>query len=362
MNFQTYHFELKDILTQFVNAFDDVVINRYTKERVVADRIAVRYVYAPKQRVLHDLINKAQHITLPVAAVVISSIRRDPTRVFNKLKGAHYALSDPTKAGQMLQPVPVNITVNLSILTKFQADMDQIMTNFAPYCDPYIVISWRRADMPDQEIRSKVIWSGDLAVNYPVDINASQPARVACDTSFVIEGWLFKNDATPSGYIFNIDANFTAVKKLESLETMAAARTEYNTDAREIIGRPQMTFVTPPVGSLSGENVFDVYGSMLGYTNSVYVSATDVFSAQLSAFDPFATTSLSAEYPAIDAIPVDYVIDSDNKLTITLPAVVNPGRVEVIVVNPAGYGLLTQDTTSSTSTYQYPFSSGIEVG
>ena len=46
-----YYFEIKDILTQFVTAFDDIVIKRYNIDRSIEDRISVRYVYSPKQRV-----------------------------------------------------------------------------------------------------------------------------------------------------------------------------------------------------------------------------------------------------------------------------------------------------------------------
>ena len=46
------------MLTQFVAAFDDIVIGRFNKNREEKDRIQVRYVYAPKQRVLYDIVNE----------------------------------------------------------------------------------------------------------------------------------------------------------------------------------------------------------------------------------------------------------------------------------------------------------------
>ena len=73
------------MLTQFVAAFDDIVIGRFNKAREEQDKINVRYVYAPKQRVLYDIVNKAKTITLPVVTVNIANIARDNNRVFNKL-------------------------------------------------------------------------------------------------------------------------------------------------------------------------------------------------------------------------------------------------------------------------------------
>lgn len=365
MNFQTYHFEVKDLLTQFVNAFDEAIINRYTQDRNVVDKIAVRYVYAPKQRVLHDLINKAQHITLPVVAITIQSISRDPSRVFNKIYGSHFTLNSSmsaTHGGKMLQPVPVDIVVSMSVITRYQTDMDQIISNWAPYTDPYITLSWKRQDLPGQEIRSNVHWNGTLAMQYPVDINYAQPARVTMDTVFTIKGWLFKNDQTPIGFIYNIDANFQAVKQLEDVDTMNSYRDSDNTDSRGIVGRPTLTFLEPY--TIVYQNFVpevNLFGKMFAYTNNVYVSANGVFSVAMSAQNPFANTSLSATYPSFNGIPVEFEIVSENLITFTLPTISSTGRVDVIVVNPAGYGVLTVDTTSTTSTYQFPFSNGISV-
>jgi len=61
-------------MTQFIAAFNDVTISRYNKDREVQDKINVRYVYSPKDRVLHDLVNKSQHLKLPVVAVSISHL------------------------------------------------------------------------------------------------------------------------------------------------------------------------------------------------------------------------------------------------------------------------------------------------
>ena len=85
MRWKSNYFEIQDLIIQFANAFDSIVIGRYNKNRVQKDRIFVRYLYAPKQRVLYDIVNKAKTITLPVVAISINSMTRDNDRVFNKL-------------------------------------------------------------------------------------------------------------------------------------------------------------------------------------------------------------------------------------------------------------------------------------
>jgi hypothetical protein len=215
MKANPFHFEIKDLLVQFVAAFDDVVIGRYNRNREKLDRIGVRYVYAPKQRVLHDLVNKPQQRSIPAIAVSIAGISRDNERVFNKLAGSWYArnpnLPDALlKSDYMPQPVPIDIAIKMSVITKYQTDMDQILTNFMPYTDPYIVISWKNPDKSlsvNQEIRSAVEWSGSIAMDYPTDISKDNFYRVTADTEFTIKGWVFKNEHPGIPHVLTVNVN-----------------------------------------------------------------------------------------------------------------------------------------------------------
>lgn len=234
MKLQTFHFEIRDLLTQFITAFDGIIIKRYDKNRVPQNNVQVRYVYAPKQRVMYDLVNLAQNITVPVVSINISNVARDEARVFNKINGYYFPTGNSDKApGQSSihynSPVPVNITVNMSIMTKYQTDMDQILSNFIPYNNPYIVLSWKvpldlstTGFATPQEIRSEVLWNGSVNLSYPTDIAANEKYKVVGDTSFIIKGWLFPATQDPVGNIFYIDSNFYAVDMLTSVSQLTA--------------------------------------------------------------------------------------------------------------------------------------------
>lgn len=235
MRYHTFNFEIKDLLTQFMSAFDETVVKRYNNKREATKQFEPRYVYAHKQRVVHDLINKSQHIKLPVVSVSVSSIARDPGRVFNKIEGFSYPQrynnGGSGSAFDKVPPVqPVNIEVNMNILTKYQSDLDQIITNFAPYANPYIILSWKipqgdRAvapfldeDSPIQELRSEVLWNGTINMDYPKDLQANAPYRIGADTAFTIKGWLFtKPPTTGVGTVFDIETNFVNVESLDDI-------------------------------------------------------------------------------------------------------------------------------------------------
>lgn len=218
-----YYFEIRDILNQFVAAFDDVTIKRFNKNRDPEKQIDVRYVYAPKSRILHNLVNKAEHITIPAIGVTVGGIKRAENRVFNKNYGIY--LKNQNDAQLIKSPIPIDITVNMSIITRYTADMDQIISNFVPYNNPYVVISWKVpssqvGNFDDLEIRSHVMWNEDISYEYPNDYDDSSPYRLITNTSFTIEGWLFKDHQDPSKPIYYIDTNFYTVSSYAELEDL----------------------------------------------------------------------------------------------------------------------------------------------
>jgi len=248
MRYSTFNFEVKDLITQFMSAFDEVVVKRFNSKRQSQKFIDVRYVYAPKQRVIHDLINKSQHIQLPVVTAEITGMQRDEKRVFNKIDGfqfpKQYSITSTGATYDEMPPVnPVNIDVKMSILTKYQMDMDQILTNFVPYANPYIILSWKIPqgskandpfiddDAPIQELRSEVLWDGNISMEYPTELNATQVYRVSADTSFTIKGWLFTKPPTDGpGTIFDVSTNFVSVSSIDDLDSGLLPSTSPNND------------------------------------------------------------------------------------------------------------------------------------
>lgn len=221
MKNQYYGFELKDMVRQFITAFNSIVINRYNKSKTVVDQLKVGFYYGPKERALNDVVNKATSLKLPVIAVHYTSVTRDSERVFNKIPGFYYSKASEQDQGALTSdylptPIPVNIGINMSILTKFQTDMDQILSNFVPYNNPYIIISWKVPSSQnmasDLEIRTEVEWSGNISLDYPVNVSGTQPARIEASTDFTMKGWLFKkNNIDDVKNIFVIDQQYIPV-------------------------------------------------------------------------------------------------------------------------------------------------------
>lgn len=372
MNNRSYFFEIKDLITQFIAAFDDTVIARYSKEREKELLVEVRYVLAPKQRVMYDIVNKAQNLTLPVVAVDVASISRDPTRVFNKLEPSYLARGADNygrKISKIPSPVPINIDINMSIMTRYMADMDQIISNFVPYANPYIILSWTLPEEYDtaqtQEIRSEVLWNGTLSYNTPTDLAYSDKFRCVVDTSFTIKGWLFKEVVDPADIIYKIDANFYNVNLADKIYN---SEDYYKLSAYDAFDRNFVDTVTisavpsftnlfhaasglvlpvyaPITIKRAKDNQFIAYGRSFDHDNKFYLSSNNP--TFLNNYEAIVT----AKSPTISAFRYDSVtVLNNNIFTMHIPAntLTATGNFTLVTANSAGWAATNNGYVIST--------------
>jgi hypothetical protein len=368
---KAFHFEVHDLLTQFIAAMDDVVISRYNKNREKKEEIKVRYVHAPKERVLFDIINKAQNITVPVISVSITSLQRDVGRVFNKIDGLYAPVGrneKGTNTARIPMPVPVNLSLALSIITNYQSDMDQIISNFVPYSNPYIIICWK---IPEefgveslQEIRSEVLWDGNISMDYPIEMEAGTKPRFTATTNFTIKGWLFP--ASGDDYyknIYFVKSNFRTTSKLkldyDSLASLSTEAAEYDsingvlkeTEFAPISGSPYITNLYMHTSSgpmdvngnkaiIGNSSPIIILGKNFNYTTNVLLSSN------LSTLYTNHSTFNFKYYPTINGFDLpttNYKVMSKNAIYINLPFLSGDKvNVNFVVVNDIGW----KDTNS----------------
>tara|TARA_R110002050_G_scaffold221031_1_gene356810 strand:+ start:442 stop:1590 length:1149 start_codon:yes stop_codon:yes gene_type:complete len=364
----TYNFEIKDLLTQFVAAFDDTIIKRYNKNREAEQEIAVRYVMAPKQRIMYDIVNKAQNIKLPVVSIDLASVSYDTDRVFNKLDG--FDNYGEGTASAINTPVPVNLEVNMSILCRYMSDMDQIISNFVPYANPYIVLAWREpvdqallsaGEVPFNpiEIRSEVLWSQSISMNTPKDSTYSEKFRITADTSFTIKGWLFRNKNETSNPIYFIDTNFintapdysynAALTSLDYESFSASLTADANIETVSLSGYPTTSTVfynasgypmpidspvtiTSQAKQLNKAN-FTLIGENYDETEFVLLSSTSALTDTLTSVPTTYTGTIDGYLLPLSS----YTVQSDTVMNIDLSNLNTAGTFQVVVKNPAGW-------------------------
>jgi hypothetical protein len=340
------------MLTQFVAAFDDSFVYRYTKDKIAKEKIRVRYILGPKQRVLYDIVNQSKNITLPAISIEQKNIKRDPSRVQNKDQHMYRPHINNKNVSKIPQPIPVIMDIDVSIVCSYKEDLDQIVSNIIPYCNPYFIISWKIPEEFgmdfDDELRSEVSWSGSFDYENPIDISAQDKYRIVANTSFTIKGWIFPALVTPVAPIYVVRSDFHAVgtgADLYSYDSYPAlSGVDYtNTDVVLISAYPEITneFINgrPYYKDISVEslndNVFTLYGKRFDFENKWYLSANNVIPGLV--YEEITTF----KHPTISAYRLpENIIDvvNDNIVSISLSSEwLSAGNFTFVTSNSAGW-------------------------
>tara|TARA_R110002124_G_scaffold207932_3_gene374410 strand:- start:260 stop:1033 length:774 start_codon:yes stop_codon:yes gene_type:complete len=242
-------------------------------------------------------------------------------------------------------------------------DLEQIITNFVPYANPYIVIAWQEPTDTGNinEIRTEVEWNQSISMNPPTELSYSDKFRAVADTTFTIKGWLFRdrNESTKSIYFIknnfiNTGSNFNFSQPISSLDYTSffnSISSEIDTDTFILSGIPNITNIYYNTTgsqletreprtinrSVSGLNLYNysILGENFNKTEFVMLSSNnETLTTNFTAIDTTYTGTASGFLLPSS----NFTILSDNVMNITIPTLSGDGEFDIIIKNPAGWG------------------------
>jgi len=341
-----YNFEIRTLLTHFAAAFNDVKIKRFDGKKFEKEVIKVPLTYAPKSHILNDIIGLTDTVRLPIIAVEITSQSRDNERIKNKIDDLTYKNSSGNFS--VLRAIPWNISVTLTILAKYQEDVDQIIQNFAVNNNPYAIISWQEPKS-GRELRTEILWDGNISFVYPGKDQGpkSPPFRITATTNFTIKGWIFKTISENAKPICMINTDYAFTDSFFcNYPELTAYLSESEVDSYSIKGKPNVRYVIPEYITKTSSPKITIQGFWLQNTVGVFVSGSNPDMYPLTEYKPF------SEEDSFFGYKVDNYENSSSSIKFTLPNPNENGFVDVIVVNSCGIGNLADDSS------EYSFYSG----
>lgn len=332
-------------LAFFESAFDDTIVKRFRREGIsnnitVTDRIKINYIYGPKQRVLQDLRGQPDAVKFPIVSIQMMGQSRDNERIKNKQETINYKDVDGNYIS--VQAIPWNINVTLSILAKYQEDVDQIVGNFATLVNPYIVFSWREPKS-GKEIRSEVHWDGDVKYTYPThggDLTADQPWRLEANANFVIKTHLYRTSVENVKPICKINLDVIPVDKFYcDYSTLSAYGAQVPQDNFDLYGYPQLKWVNNYYFKVGDTPNIKIQGEGMGGIYGLFLSGSNPQMYPLTKYYPVSGSNESFYGYAIDS----FEIPNTQEIIFDLPAPSAFGFCDVIAVNKCGWSKLTTD-------------------
>jgi hypothetical protein len=141
-----YHEILRKTVVSFGTLFNNIKIKRVDNDGNTFSFIQVPLAYSPTQKFLARLeqspdLNKPVQITLPRMSFEFIGLNYDPQR---KVTTTQYFLTKDTENKELRRaymPVPYNMDFELSIFTKSNDDMLQIIEQILPYFQPHFTLT-----------------------------------------------------------------------------------------------------------------------------------------------------------------------------------------------------------------------------
>ncbi len=137
-----YHEILRKTVISFGTLFNNIIIKKIADDGSTNSIIKVPLAYGPTQKFLARLeqspnLNKPIQITLPRMSFEFVGLTYDPARKLTTTQTfLTKSIEDDTEIKKAYMPVPYNMQFELSIMTKINDDMLQIVEQILPYFQP----------------------------------------------------------------------------------------------------------------------------------------------------------------------------------------------------------------------------------
>ena len=140
--FEYFYNEIfRSVIIGFGSLFNGIQIHHKDENGSTFSVIKVPLAYGPTQKFLARLkqnpdLNAPVQMTLPRMSFEFTNLEYDSSRKSTQTQTVVYTSSDGTETKKVYLPVPYNMTITLSIYTKLNDDMLQIIEQIVPYFQP----------------------------------------------------------------------------------------------------------------------------------------------------------------------------------------------------------------------------------
>jgi len=296
--FEYFYNEIfRSVIIGFGSLFNQIEVRKKDGNDDTFSIIQVPLAYGPTQKFLARMeqeanLNKPIQMTLPRMSFEFNGLEYDPKRKSTKTQTFLVEGADGSTVKKGFLPVPYNMKIELSVMTKLNEDALQVTEQILPYFQP------------SYSLPIKIGGGIDTTVNVPIEINNIQmldeyegnfdSRRTLVYTfTFTAKTYVYGpvTDVTESivkrakvGYVAATTGSFTADGKLSE-----SAKAGYSRDVTYSVSPRAVKDYDGVVATLTSENVdlttnvFDVDdGSKLTQGEYIYIGSESMYVESIS--------------------------------------------------------------------------------
>lgn len=198
-----YHEILRRTVIGFGSLFNDINIRHTDSSDNTVSELKVPLAYGPTQKFLARLeqvsdLNKSTQLSLPRMSFEMIGLNYDSSRKVSSTQTFISALgSDKKKVRKTFMPVPYNMAFELSIYSKLNDDMLQIIEQILPYFQPSYNLTVDLVDQIGEKRDIPVIFEG-ITMSDDYEGNYQTRRSLIYTLRFTAKSYLFGPISDPS--------------------------------------------------------------------------------------------------------------------------------------------------------------------
>lgn len=252
-------------------------------EQIMQKEIEIPCIFGDRNIILRSLQNQNGAIKLPLYILTSKGITVDTKReadlhidVFYQQDEAFSKLpqDDPLYRPYNLKKrrgLPITISYNLTMITKYKEDLDQMCTNWMVHWRPDIYVKWWHPRNKVEPLQSQILWGQNIEIQNNEDFDITRRFKWQANTQFTFKTWIFPG--------LNYDE-----------DSFAADEEEYNRTHEALIEHINVYSTIPDYdGVPTDQEGFPVLGDLFEQTNpenstqvGLYAVPTDTDMSQIT--------------------------------------------------------------------------------
>ncbi len=192
MEFRSFHAELSYANLMFKRIFSNIKIER-AKEKGKKQLIKVDCLFSQRSRILKNWENSEKRASLKFPMIVINrtGYQRNPARVNNANNEIKYELTSKRRVYELLTPIPIDVSYEVSIVAKYPSDIDQIVSNFIIFFNNDIFVSTEHFLYEGIKLNNQVVMDDSISEEHADEVDDAEDDLTTATIGFTFKTWFF---------------------------------------------------------------------------------------------------------------------------------------------------------------------------
>jgi len=135
--------------------------------------------------------NKNGECSLPIIIIQRTGITKNNDRLTNVYNEVKYASHSGALNYNLFTPVPIDITYQVTIVSKRQGDVDKALSNFIPFFNKDAFVRFKHPKFEGMFMKCQVIMEDTITEERPEQLDAFDDDVVTCTCNFIFKTWIF---------------------------------------------------------------------------------------------------------------------------------------------------------------------------